>query len=148
MRNALLAVVVLSAALLGSGSAHAQTEKRFKVDKTNGVQVGFQNTSPSAAYDAFKAGMWTPVLVTLQEDEEGEIRLPMGADKFIKGEILVETADNDGVVNSYPQEFTQRLDEGTQSLRVLAYTKVGSRGPDIKVIVKSGDQTYPVWSKS
>jgi hypothetical protein len=140
--------MVLTATLLAADSAHAQAEKRFKVDKNNGVQVGFQNVLKTTATDGFKAGMWTPVLVQLSEDPEGDIRLPVEKDDFVRGKVLVETADNDGVINTYPQEFNQRVDKDDPVVRVVAYTKVGSRGPDIKVSIQSGDQTYPAWSRS
>jgi hypothetical protein len=148
MRSFPLSIVVLAAMFLSTSSATAQSEKRFRVDKNNGVQVGFRNVLTSTATEGFKPGMWTPILVKLTEDEEGEIKLPVALDKSVSGEILIETADNDGVVNTYPQKFNLRLDEKESELYVLAYTKVGSRSPDIKISVKSGNQTYAAGSRS
>jgi hypothetical protein len=148
MRSIPLSILVLAVALLSTSSAAAQGEKRFKVDKNNGVQVGFQNVLKSTATEGFKPGMWTPVLIKLTEDEEGDIKLPVALDRSVSGEILIETADNDGVVNTYPQKFNLRVDEKESELLVLAYTKVGSRNPDIKISVKSGNQTYSAGSRT
>jgi hypothetical protein len=146
MRSFPLSILALALALLWTNSAAAQGEKRFRVDKNSGVQVGFQNVLKNTATEGFKPGMWTPVLVKLTEDEDGEIKLPVALDRSVSGEILIETADNDGVVNTYPQKFNQRLDEKESELYVLAYAKVGSRNPDIRISVKSGNQTYSAGS--
>ena len=83
MRHAPRALLALSLALLLPGIADAQQSfRRVKIDRGD-VQVGFQTVLRSSTTEGFKAGMWTPVLVKFNDDEDGNFRFPVEVDGSI-----------------------------------------------------------------
>lgn len=142
MRRAPWMLLAMVALMLAPQTAFAQrATRKFKIEHKD-VQVGFQSIAKANDY-GFKAGLWTPVIVRFNESEEGNIRLPVAEDGSISGEVLVEVADNDGLLNVYPQKFTIASGE---PLQVVAYTKVAGYIAEVKISVKAGGQTYKALS--
>jgi hypothetical protein len=127
--------------LLCPRPAWAETYRYFKIDRENikSVQVGFNSFSRGSDY-GFKAGLWTPIIVTFTEIEQGGIRLREAQDGSLSGEILVEVPDSDNVFNTYPQKFTFAPNQKT--FQVVTYTKVAGTYASIKISVRSDGKTY------
>src|SRR5262249_27706965 len=97
MRSLAVACLTCVASLVMVPEGRAQQHLRVKLEK---IRVGFHSTGREDLATIFKPGLWVPVQVTLGPDPNGNIYLPIDArDETVKGEVLVETADAEGVRN-------------------------------------------------
>jgi hypothetical protein len=114
-----------------------QMVRRVRIDEPS-TQVGFPKTGGFRGADGFKAGLWTPIIVRLIDDEDGNIRLPVAVDGSVSAELFVETADADNVFNIYPQKFTFGA---TEPMQLVTYAKPSGLNPQIRIGVRVGDKT-------
>lgn len=122
-------------ACLAAPVAGQQGPVRVKIDK---VSVGFPSYDQGDGY-YFKADLWAPVLVEFMPEPDGPIPLPVGADDFVGGELLVETPDNDSVPSIYPQKFALRKND---TLQVLSFVKGTGLTASVKTSVRIDGQVY------
>lgn len=132
---AALALAVV--ACLAPAAAGQPPPLRVEVEK---VRVGFLSYDREGG-DFFyaKPDLWAPVQITLTPAADGSILLPVGVDDFVRGEALIETLDNDGTPNVYPQKFALRKND---DLLVLSYVKTSGLSPSVKVSFRADGQTF------
>lgn len=124
-----------SLVLILAPAAQAQQPLRVKIDRDK-VMVGFQKSGESAT-GLFLPGMWTTLYVPLVEAADGPIILHVGKDGVARGELIVECGDNHDVQTTLTVPF--RLSK--QDLRILTYIKPAGRAPQIKLTIKTKEQT-------
>jgi hypothetical protein len=112
--------------LAGSPSAAlAQGKGRIRIDQ---IRVGF----PIGLKDSqFKAGAWTPVYVDVTAGPE---RIPRGD----YNTLTIEGVDTDDVRNNYTIPLPP-LEPG-EAATLIAYTKPGSSGDEIRVVIRIDDR--------
>src|SRR4051812_24160260 len=96
--RAALALALLAG--LAVAAAAQQPTLRVEVEP---LKVGFLSYDREGNdYYYAKPDLWAPVHVTLKPDDNSNIALPVGPnDNFVRGELRLETADNDGTLNIY-----------------------------------------------
>src|SRR5262249_15901934 len=110
MRTPSLACLVALAAPLALAPAGRAQQPPLTM-KFEKVKIGFRSGAVEDAGGTYKPGLWVPVHVTLVAAPGGPVSLPVGLDKFVEGEVRIETTDSDGVPNVYPESFRVRAKE-------------------------------------
>jgi hypothetical protein len=138
MRHLRLSWVALAASLLLPSTAAAQRAPwRVKIEK---VRVGFQGAAQEEGAGTFKPGLWAPVHVTLAAAGDGDIVLPLAADDTVRGEVLVQTPDGDGVESIYRQPFGPLRKQ--DRFELLTYVKTASTNPPVRISIRTDGQTF------
>src|SRR5262249_21767692 len=113
MRCLMLLSLVFAIAALTPDSGHAQTKERLIIEK---VRVGLPGGRKFEA-GKYKTGYWTPIYVDLTVGPEDIPRH--------HAELVVETSDNDGLLNQYTQELPALGKKQTIS-NIITYVRPGN----------------------
>ena len=123
-----LATAVLVASSAGGQEKPKEMKERLKVE---GVRVGLPD-GRTPDQGRYKAGFWTPIYVDVQVGPQD-----IQANELV---LIVETADNDGILNQYKETVPFSLPKRTIT-GLMTYVRPGNSFSDTTVTVALGERT-------
>src|SRR5262245_14413739 len=126
MRCPILLCLMFALAALMPATVQAQTKERLIIEK---VHVGLPSGRKLEA-GKYKTGFWTPIYVDLTIGPED---IPAG-----QAVIVIETSDNDGLLNQYTQPLPALGKKQTIS-GIMTYVRPGNLGTEISVTIRLAD---------
>src|SRR5262245_23048404 len=123
-----LATAILVASSAAGQEKHKEMKERLKVES---VRIGLPD-GRTPDQGRYKAGFWTPIYVDVQIGPQD-----IAANELV---LIVETADNDGILNQYKEAVPFILPKKETITGLMTYVRPGNSFSDTTVTVALGER--------